>query len=343
MTMPGATLAIGDHLTGAQKCAVLCMALGPETSSKFLQLLSVDEVEQITLEIASLRKVDYEAADKVLKEYQEVARAAQKLAAGGVEYARAILEDSLGGERANLVLKRIQEQLVNSGLRRLRKAPPELLHSIFRGEHPQTIALILSNLDPAQAAIVVESMDPELAGDVLHRVARMEKVSPEMVQVVEAALGSKADLSLSEQMTKSGGPQTVANVLNHASAAIEKQMLESIAERSQELADEIKNLMFVFEDMTSLDNKSIQRVLREIDARDLALALKAVSEEVKKHIIKNMSERASAALLEEMEFMGPVRVKDVQDAQSKIIGTVRTLEETGEIMIADRSGDDFIT
>jgi flagellar motor switch protein FliG len=319
------------------------MALGSKASSKVLQFLSEEEVEAITLEIASLRNVGADTAESVLEEYRSVASAAAKLAEGGVEYSRQILERALGEERAGEILKRIQHQLINSGLKRLKKAPPELLHSVFRGEHPQTIALIISHLEPTQAAIVVESMDPDVAGEVLQRVARMEKVSPEMLQVVETALSSKTDLSLSEQMTQAGGPKAVANVLNHASASVEKVLLESIAERSQELADEIKNLMFVFEDITSLDNKTIQRVLREVDSRELALALKAVSDELKEHIMKNMSERAASALREEMEFMGPVRVRDVEAAQTKIIGTIRNLEETGEIILADRGGDDFIT
>jgi flagellar motor switch protein FliG len=330
-----------DELSGAQKSAVLCMALGSQASAKVFQKLSETEVEQITLEIASLQKVEFEAADAVLREYREVAHAAQQLAAGGVDYARSILTDALGDDRSARILKRIQEQLVNSGLRRLRKAPPELLHSIFRGEHPQTVALILSHLDPAQAATVIASMNTELAGDVLHRVARMDKVSPEMIQIVEAALSGKADLSLT-QMMQSGGPESVANVLNYSTASMERALLDAIGEHNQDLAEEIKNLMFVFEDIVNLDKKAIQRVLREVDGRDLAMALKAASDEVKNYIIKNMSERASAALLEEIEFMGAVRVKDVEEAQAKIIATIRNLEESGEIMLADRSGDDFI-
>ena len=335
-------ITVGQGLTGPQKSAVLCMALGAEASSKVFQQLSEAEVEQITLEIASLKQVDIEAADVVLREYQDVSHAARQLAAGGVEYARSILTEALGDERSGRILKRIQEQLVHSGLKGLRKAPPELLHSIFRGEHPQTIALILSHLDPAQAANVVESMSAELAGDVLHRVARMDKVSPEMILVVEEALSGKADLTMTDQLTLSGGPEAVAGVLNYTSASVEKELLEAIAEQSQELADDIKNLMFVFDDLINLDNKSIQRVLREVDARELALALKAAGDDVKNHITRNMSERAASALNEEMEFMGPVRVKDVQEAQANTIAIVRNLEEAGEIILADRGGDDFI-
>ncbi len=342
MTAPGTDITVGDGLSGPQKSAVLCMALGTEASSKVFQQLSESEVEQITLEIASLRQVDVQAADVVLREYQDVALAARQLAAGGVDYARSILTEALGDERSGRILKRIQEQLVHSGLKGLRKAPPELLHSIFRGEHPQTVALILSHLDPAQAANVLEAMETDVAGDVLHRVARMDKVSPEMILIVEEALSGKADLSMTDQMTLSGGPEAVAGVLNYTSASVEKELLEAIAEQSQELADDIKNLMFVFEDLISLDNKTIQRVLREVDARELALALKAAGDEVKNHITRNMSERAAAALDEEMEFMGAVRVKDVQEAQAKAIAIVRNLEEAGEIVLADRGGEDFI-
>ena len=327
-----------DQMTGVQKAAVLCMSVGPEASAKIFQHLSDEEIEKITLEIARLRDVGGDTSQAVLAEFQDAAKTAR----GGVHYARSILRDVMG-DRAGKILDRIQDQMLHTGLNRLKRAPAELLHSVLRGEHPQAVALIISHLTSDQASTVVESMDPEVAGDVLIRVARMEKVAPDILRLVETVLSNKTDLSLVDQLTQTGGPEAVAQLLNQASSTMESEMLGAIAERNMELADEIKNLMFVFEDLKSLDNKSAQRVLREVDSRDLALALKAASDEVKGHLLKNMSERAAAALLEEMEYMGPVRVKDVEEAQAKIIASVRSLEEAGEIFLASGGGDDFIT
>ena len=213
--------------------------------------------------------------------------------------------------------------MTESGLKRLKKAQPDVLLSVLRGEHPQTLALILAHLDIKQAAGVIEAMEPDLAGDVLFRVARMEKVSPEMLALVESALGSKADLSLSQEMKLSGGPSAVANVLNLTSPSLEKSLMEAIGARDQDLANQIKGLMFVFEDLTLLDGRAMQRVLRDVEGKELALALKAASDELKQHILKNMSERAAAALQEEIEYLGPVKVKDVEAAHLRIIQAVR--------------------
>jgi flagellar motor switch protein FliG len=214
--------------------------------------------------------------------------------------------------------------------------------TVLRGEHPQTIALILAHLDVRQSAGIIESMDTELAADVLYRVARMEKVAPEMLEMIEEGLASKADLSLSQEMTLSGGPQAVANVLNFTTGTLEKSLIASIGQRNDELANQIKNYMFVFEDLRLLDGRSMQRVLRDVDGKELALALKAATDELKDHILGNMSERAGAALTEELEFMGPARVKDVEAAQSKIIQSVRALEEAGEIIVSGRGGDEDV-
>jgi len=278
----------------------------------------------------------------VLQEYREFSRAVQSVAQGGVDYARQILEQAVGSARAKAILEKIQEQMTETGLKRLRKAAPDALLSVLRGEHPQTVALILAHLDLKQAAGVIEVMEPDLAGDVLFRVARMEKVAPEMLALVEAGLGSKADLSFSQEMKLSGGPSAVANVLNLTAPSLEKTLMDAISLRDAELANQIKGLMFVFEDLKLLDGRSMQRVLRDVDGKELALALKAVSDELKQHILKNMSERAAAALTEEMEFLGPVKVKDVEAAHMRIIQAVRALEEAGEIVISGRGGDDDV-
>jgi flagellar motor switch protein FliG len=330
------------RITGAQKCAILCMALGTQQAAKVLQLLSPDEVEAVTKEIAAMPSVGAEVIDSVLGEYHDVSRAVDSVAQGGVDYARAILEAAVGSVRAKGILERIQEQLTETGLTRLRKASPDILLSVLRGEHPQTVALILAHLDTRQGAGVIEAMEPELAADVLYRVARMEKVSPDMLAIVEQGLASKADLSLSQEMKLSGGPEAVAKVLNLTSTSLEKSLMETIGGRDTELAQQIKSFMFVFEDLKLLDNRAMQRVLRDIDGKELALALKATSEELKQKIFANMSERAAAALKEEIEFLGPVKVRDVESAHQRIITTVRALEESGEIMISGRGEDNDV-
>jgi flagellar motor switch protein FliG len=336
-----ATASRATTLSGAQKCAILCMALGSEASGKVLQLLSAADMERVSREIAQTPVVRGEAVDKVLHEYTEVGRAVQQVAQGGVDYAREILEHALGPNKARTLLDKIQEQLVETGLTRLKRAAPEVLHGVLRGEHPQTITLVLAHLEPRLAAGVIEIMGPAVAGEVLYRMARMEKVSPEMLQLVEAGLGGRSDLTLSQELTASGGPAAVARVLNYTAGSSEKMLMEAITSRSTEVADEIRNLMFVFEDLKLLDPRSMQRLLRDVDTKVLALAMKAASEELKKHIQSNMSERGGAALLEEIEMLGRVRVKDVEAAHGAIVKTVRELQEKGEIVV-ERSKDDAV-
>ncbi|MBK6421104.1 MAG: flagellar motor switch protein FliG [Gemmatimonadetes bacterium] len=335
-----ATAAEREPLSGAQKAAVLCMSLGTEVASKVMQLLAPEQVEVVSREIAAMPLADTRTVEGVLMEYRQVARAVQSLSEGGLGRAQEILEQSFGPAKARTILERIKEQLTDSGLKKLKKAAPEVLLSVLRGEHPQTLALILAHLETKQAATVIEVMDTDLASDVLYRVARMEKVAPDMVAVVEQGLSSKTDLTLSQEMTLSGGPAAVAKVLTLASGSVEKAIIESITQRNHDLAQQITNLMFAFEDLITLDGKSMQRILRDVDSKELALALKAASEELRQHIMKNMSERAAQALQEEMEFLGPVRVKDVEAAQQRIIAAVRTLEEAGEIVLGGRGGDD---
>ena len=331
-----------DTMTGAHKGAVLCMALGAERSARIMQLLSPSEVEQISREIAVLPTVGEDRVAAVLHEFQQVSRAVESIARGGMSFATEILEGAMGAGKAKVILERVQDHLLDSGLTRLRNAAPEVLAGILRGEHPQTIALILAHLDVRQSSGVISGMESTLAAEVLYRIARMDKISPEMLLLVESGLSSKTDLSLSEEMTLSGGPQAVAKMLNLTGGSQEKDLLERIEARDGDIATQIKALMFVFEDLLLVDSRGIQRVLRDVDAKDLALALKAASDELKKHIRANMSERAGQALEEEIEMLGPVRVKDVESAHARIIESVRTLSESGEILIAGRGGGDDI-
>ena len=331
------------RLNGREKVAVLCMALGAEAAAKITQRLSQDEAEAISYEIARLDAITGEVAESVLVEWLELTLALDSVSAGGLEYAREVLEKAYGAPRAREILKRIQTQLADTaGMHRLRKADPQQLGSMFRNEHPQTIALVLSHLEPQHTAAVLKELDPATGSEVVFRMARMEKVSPEMLHLIERSIGSEADLGLQQGMASSGGPAAVAAVLNFTTASLEKTLLDGVAARDAKLSEEIKNLMFVFEDLTSIDDRSLQRLLREVEAKQLALALKATSDELKGKILGAMSQRAVAALQEEMEFMGPVKLRDVESAQAAIVSQVRALEEAGEIVISGGGGDDTV-
>ena len=342
MSVGGGRARSVESLTGAQKCAVLCITLGGKEASRILQQLTPDEVEQVTREITAMQTVSTELAHAVIQDFQSASQASQSVARGGPRVAQQLLEEALGVTQARLVLERVQGKVVDTGLKRLKRAAPEVLAGLMRGEHPQTIALILAHLDMRQAAHVVAAMEPELAADVLYRVARMEKISPEMLALVEVGLSSKADLSLSQEMTLSGGPAAVAKVLNLAGGQLEKELLAGMEKYNADITNQIKALMFVFEDLLLLDGKGMQRLLREVESKELALALKAASDELKQHIKSNMSERAAAALDEEIELLGPVRVRDVQAAHARIIETVRALEQAGELLLRTREGNDDI-
>jgi flagellar motor switch protein FliG len=343
MSMPAAVAQLGPaELTGRQKVAVLCMALGPEFAAKIAQQLNPEEMEAISFEIARLENVTGHMADSVLKEWHETIRAADFLAEGGVDYAREILERAFGKDKAGDMLERIETQLADTaGLHRLRKADPQQLGNMLRSEHPQTIALILAHLEPAHTASVLKEIESAVGVEVIYRMARMEKISPEMLQLIERSLANETDLQVSQGMSASGGPKAVASVLNLVVPSLEKDLLERLQERDPELCEQVKNLMFMFEDIIHLDDRSVQRLLREVDTKELALALKAASEELRKRIMGAMSTRAVEALREEIDFLGPVRVRDVETAQTKIVAQVRLLEEAGEIVIS-AGGDDVL-
>lgn len=329
-----------SQLNGRQKAAILCMILGAETAAKITQQLSQEEVETISFEIARMDHVSGAMTESVLNEWVDLLRAADFLASGGVDYAREVLERAYGPAKATAMLKRIQNQLADTaGLQRLRNADPQQLSATLRGEHPQTIALILAHLEPPQTAAVLKEIDPEIGSQVVFRMAKMEKVSPEMLRLIERSLGSETDLAMSQGMSKSGGPEAVAAVLNLINPALEKELMDRLALRDKALVDQIKNLMFVFEDVLTLDDRAVQRLLREVDAKELALALKVASEELRAKIMGAMSQRAVASLKEEMEFLGPVRMRDVETAQSNIVAQVRALEESGEIVISAGTDD----
>ncbi len=329
-----------DQLTGREKAAVLLMALGPEAAAEVTKDLQPDDLEAISLEIARLDGVSASLAEAVLEEWSETQRAAVSLAAGGVGYAREILVRALGPDRAAAVLARIEAQIQDSsGLYDLRRVDPQQLGSVLRAEHPQTIALVLAHLDTTQTAAVLRDMDPTVGADVIHRMARMDKVMPEVLEVIRTSVGGTSELSLSQELRAAGGPAPVAQVMNLLAGTLEKDLMQRLSERDGELAEEIKNLMFVFEDVIKLDDRALQRLMREVDSKTLAVALKTASEELKERIMGTMSQRARSALQEEMEFLGPQRLSDVEAAQAEIVHRTRELEESGEIVISGGDGD----
>ncbi len=328
-----------DRLTGGQKAAILALALGPEGMESLSKDLSPDEVEAISLEIAQLDQVPAEVVTTVLEEWQTSAEEAHTAVFGGIGAARTFLERTVGPEGASPVVKKLETALQEgAGFKTLRRVDPESLANLLKTEHPQTVVLVLAHLEPALVAEILMQLEPELGAEVLVRKARMDKVLPDVLEVVERFLGGEASLSLSAPLAQAGGPAAVANVLNLASPAIEKELLEEMANKDLALADKIKDLMFVFEDIVRLDDKSTQRLVTEVETKELALALKAASDELKEQIFRAMSQRAVAALEQEMEFLGPVRIRDVEEAQRKIVADVRRLEEAGEVVLG--GGDD---
>jgi flagellar motor switch protein FliG len=332
---------VEEELSGRQKVAILLMALGEEASAQITKNLDPEEVEAISFEIAKMERVEPHVVEGILAEWQHTEQAAFSLASGGVDYARRVLEKAFGPSKAAQVLKRIEAQLHDHiSLTHLRNADPQQLTAIIRNEHPQTIALILAFLDPGQTAAVLREVDPQTGSDILLRIARMEKVLPDVLRIIEDSVGAESDLSLSGDGSAAGGPEAVAEVLNLLAAGLEKDLLDGVAEKDIELSEQIKNLMFVFEDIVKLDDKGITRLLRDVDTKELSLALKLASEELKGRILGSMSSRARDSLLEEMEFLGPVRVSDVEIAQANIVKMARALEEAGEIVIG--GGDDLV-
>lgn len=343
--MANATLArmeAADDLTGRQKAAVVMMAVGPKLAADIAKSLSPSEVEELSLEIARLDSVPKDIVVRVLAEWGQMEMAGQQIAEGGVEYARQLLEQSVGTQQANTILKRIDSELRESaGFRNLRTADPSQISALLRNEHPQTAALLIAHLHPEQTGAILRDLPAAFSGNVLLRLAKLDKVLPEVLSVLERCYGSESTVSISKDLSVAGGPKAVASILNAVAGSLEKELLEVIAERDADLSDEIKDLMFVFEDIIKLDDRSFQRVLRDVQMKELALALKTASEELKSKIVSLMSSRAADTLTEEISFLGPVRLRDVEAAQSAIVRMVRELEVAGEIVIGG-SDDDLV-
>lgn len=324
---------------GRRKAAILLVSLGTEASAEIFKHLRQDEIDELTLEIASLGTVSSSVKQEVLQEFYDTAVAQEYIAEGGIDYARVLLERALGPEKANEVLARLSSAIQVSPFEFLRRTDPAQILNVIANEHPQTIALIISHLPPDTAAQVLSALPPELQSEVAMRVAIMDRTAPEVIREIERVLERKLSSVLTQDFTAAGGIKALVDVLNQVDRSTERTILEALEEQNPELADEIRKLMFVFEDILLLDDRSIQQVLREVDNKELSLALKGTSEEVKEKIFRNMSERAAAIIKEDLQFMGPVRLKQVEEAQQRIVTVIRKLEDAGQIVIA-RSGED---
>ena len=329
-------------LSGRQKAAILLITLGPEVSAQVFKHLRDEEIEQLTLEIANVRKVDNTEKEAIMAEFHQIAVAQEFLTQGGINYAKEILEKALGPSKAMDIINRLTATLQVRPFDFARKADAGQILNFIQNENAQTIALVLSYLHPEQAAIILSSLPQEKQADVAKRIAIMDSTSPEVISQVERVLEQKLSATVTQDYTTAGGIEAIVQILNGVDRGTERTILDSLEIQDPELAEEIKKRMFVFEDIVSLDNRSIQRIIRDIENADLQLALKVASEEVREAIFRNMSKRMADTFKEEMEFMGPVRLRDVEEAQTRIVATVRRLEEAGEIIIARGGGDDII-
>ncbi len=327
---------------GVQKAAVLLITLGPEKSAEIFKHLKEEEIEELTLEIANTRSVSPQVKEDVLNEFYQVCLAQQYIAEGGIGYAKELLDKALGNEKAQEVITKLTASLQVRPFEFVRKTDPSQLLNFIQDEHPQTIAMILSYLTSGQAAMVLGALSPEKQADVAKRIAMMDRTSPDVIKEVESVLERRLSSLVNQDYTIVGGVDAIVNILNTVDRSTEKHIMETLEIEEPELADEIRKKMFVFEDILLLDDRAIQRVLRDVDNNDLAISLKAAAEDVQNAIFKNLSKRLAAMIKEDMEFMGPVRMKDVEEAQQKIVGVIRRLEDAGEIVISRGGGDEIV-
>lgn len=330
-----------EQLTNRQKAAVIMMVVGPETAGNVIRHMQDDQIELLTLEVARLDRVSPEQREATIMEFYELAVAQDFIAEGGIDHAKKVLESAFGMGKADEIVKKIVAAMQVVPFEFLKKADPSQVLSFIQDEHPQTIALILSYMPVNSAALILSKLPSELRADVAARIAMMEQTPPEVIRRVEQTLEKKVSSVLSQELTSAGGPKALVDLLNRVDRSTERLIMESLGENEPELADTIKNMMFVFEDIVQLDDRAIQAILREVDVKELGTALKGVGPEVQAKIFKNMSERAVAMLKEDMEFMGPVRLRVVEEAQQKVVAAIRRLEETGEIVVG-RAGEEDV-
>lgn len=329
-------------LSGKEKAAILLIALGPEKSATIFGHLQDEEIEELTLEIANMRKVSPAEKEEILEEFYQICLAQEFISEGGISYAKEVLEKAMGSQKAFEIINKLTASLQVRPFDFVRKADATQLLNFIQNEHPQTLALILSYLSPVQAATILGALPQEKQADVAQRIAQMDATSPEVIKEVELVLERKLSSMVSQDYAATGGIQAIVDILNSVDRGTEKFIIESLEIQDAELAEEIRKRMLVFEDIVNLDPVAIQRFIRDVENNELALALKAATDEVKEKILANMSSRMREMLEEDMEFMGPVRLKDVEEAQQKIVNIIRKLEEAGEIVISRGGGDEII-
>ncbi|AHF10619.1 MULTISPECIES: flagellar motor switch protein FliG [Dehalobacter] len=328
--------------TGLQKAAVLLITLGPERSSEIIKFLSEPEIEQLTLEMSNMRKVSEEQRDSVIDEFHKMCLASNYIAQGGIEYARDVLERALGQQRAFDIIGRLSSSLKMRPFDIVRRTDAKQLFSFIQGEHPQTISLIMTHLPSDKAATILGSLPQDLQAEVTKRIALMGRTSPEVLKEIEKVLENKISNLAPTDYTSSGGMQSVVDMLNRTDPGTLKTVMDVLEMDDPDLAEQIKRQMFVFDDVILLDDRSVQLVLREVETKDLALALKGSNEDVTQKILANMSSRSAGMLKEDMQFMGPVRLREVEEAQQKIVKVIRKLEEAGAIVISRGGADEII-
>lgn len=329
-----------EQLNGKQKAAVLLMSLDVDVAAKVFKELDMKEVELIAVEITNLRDLSPNIIEDVIEEFYQLMSASSYMVEGGLDYAQTLLEKTYGKDRAKEIIEKIRILTTVRGFSILKKADPAQLASFLGKEHPQTIALILSHLPPDQSAEVLAELKEDMRAETVMRIATIGKVSPQLVNTVEHVVDQIAESTLSQNLSTQGGAQLVANILNKSNNASAKAMLENIEELDFNLAMEIKRLMFLFEDIVMIDDKGIQRILRDVDKRDLAMALKVSDEKIQNKIFKNMSERAAVVVKEELDFMGSVKLKEVEAAQMRIVDIIKQLEDSDEIQVGGRGKED---
>ena len=326
-------------MTGLRKAAVLLVSLSEEAAASVLKQLDMQDVEELSREVASLQDVSHTARDQIIADFYRVVLAKSYVDEGGLEYARALLERSVGREDATKIMQQIEQQVYQKPFNFLSKTESENLLTFIQDEHPQTIALILSHVPSSKGAEILSGLSAQKQVEVVSRIANMEQTSPEVIKEVERALEQRLAGIVSERFAKVGGVDSVAEMLNVADRATEKGILEALEADDPDLVEQIRRLMFVFEDMMLVNDRGIQAVLKEIDNDELSLALKTASDDLKQKILSNMSERAATMIRDDMAYMGPVRLADVEATQQRIVDVVRRLEDAGEIIIAGRGGE----
>ncbi len=332
---------MSEKLRGKEKAAILLIAIGPERSAKIFEHFSDEDIEDLTLEIANVRKVSPEEKDKILEEFYEICLAQEFMSEGGINYAKDVLEKAMGSQKATDIINKLTASLQVRPFDFVRKADASQLLNFIQNEHPQTLALVLSYLNPQQAGAILSSLPQSRQAEVAMRIATMEATSPQVIKEVEFILEKKLSSMVTKDFASTGGIQAIVDILNSVDRSTEKFIMEALEVEEAELAEEIRQKMFVFEDIMNLDSVYVQRFIREVENDEITVALKGAKEELQDYIFSNMSKRMAEMLREDMEFMGPIRLKDVEEAQQKIVATIRRLQDAGEIVIS-RGGEDEV-